>query len=107
MLGLAWTGRAVQRWMLRPLKDWKLSAPIEQMIPRAWRSTPACVGGPSPGRTPGPATASPWPPTFAAPGKFAQAIADFAETCAGQNECGYTALWAAVKNGRAEAATEI
>jgi len=40
-------------------------------------------------------------------GKFAQAIADFAKTCAGQNERGYTALWAAVKNGRAEATTEI
>jgi hypothetical protein len=36
-----------------------------------------------------------------------QAIADFAETCADQNERGYAVLRAAVKDGSAEAATEI
>ena len=40
-------------------------------------------------------------------GAFDQAIADFAETYADQNEDDYTALQAAVKDGRAEAATEI
>jgi len=40
-------------------------------------------------------------------GKFAQAIADFAETYADQNERDYAALRATVKNGRAEATTEI
>ena len=40
-------------------------------------------------------------------GKFDQAIADFAETYADQNERDYAALQAAVKDGRAEAATEI
>ncbi len=39
--------------------------------------------------------------------RFDQAIADFAETYADQNERDYAALQAAVKDGRAEAATEI
>ena len=52
-------------------------------------------------------TASPWPPTSAAPTKFDQAIADFAETYADQNERDYAALQAAVKEGKAEATTEI
>jgi sugar/nucleoside kinase (ribokinase family) len=39
--------------------------------------------------------------------KFGQAIADFAETYADQNERDYAAFQAAVKDGRAEAATEI
>ena len=39
--------------------------------------------------------------------KFDQAIADFAETYADQNERDYAALQAAVKDGRAEATTEI
>jgi hypothetical protein len=38
---------------------------------------------------------------------FDQAIADFAETYADQNERDYAALQAAVKDGRAEATTEI
>ena len=39
--------------------------------------------------------------------KFDQAIADFAETYADQNEHDYAALQAAVKDGKAEATTEI
>ena len=38
---------------------------------------------------------------------FDQALAGFAETYADQNEDDYAALQAAVKDGRAEAATEI
>ena len=40
-------------------------------------------------------------------GAFDQAIADSAETYADQNERDYAALQTAVKNGRAEATTEI
>jgi len=40
-------------------------------------------------------------------GAFDQAIADFAETYADQNEGDYAAFQAAVKDGRAEATTEI
>jgi hypothetical protein len=39
--------------------------------------------------------------------KFDQAIADFAETYADQNERDYAALQTAVKEGRAKATTEI
>jgi Uncharacterized protein conserved in bacteria (DUF2252) len=39
--------------------------------------------------------------------KFDQAIADFAEIYADQNELDYAALQAAVKDGKAEAITEI
>ena len=39
-------------------------------------------------------------------GAFDQAVAGFAETYADQNERDYAALQAAVKDGRAEAATE-
>jgi phage gp46-like protein len=39
--------------------------------------------------------------------KFDQAIAEFAETYADQNERDYAALQAAVKDGRAEAITGI
>jgi len=40
-------------------------------------------------------------------GKFDEAIADFAETYADQNERDYAALQAAVKDGKAEASAEI
>jgi Uncharacterized protein conserved in bacteria (DUF2252) len=40
-------------------------------------------------------------------GKFDHAIAEFAETYADQNERDYAALQAAVKDGRAEATTDI
>ena len=39
--------------------------------------------------------------------KFAQAIADFAEAYADQNERDYAALQAAVKDGRAQTTTDI
>ena len=39
--------------------------------------------------------------------KFDQAIADFAETYADQNERDYAALQAAVREGKAEATTDI
>jgi uncharacterized protein DUF2252 len=39
--------------------------------------------------------------------RFDQAIADFAETYADQNERDYAALQAAVKDGTAQATTEI
>ena len=40
-------------------------------------------------------------------GRFDQAIADFAQKYADQNERDYAALQAAVKDGRAEATTDI
>jgi uncharacterized protein (DUF2252 family) len=92
---------------VRQLKDWKMSAPIEQMVPTgmtayarvcAWTlaRAHACSGDRI-------ALAA----YLGGSGKFDQAIADFAETYADQNERDYAALQAAVKDGRAEATTEI
>ena len=71
------------------------------------RSTPGCAGGPWPGRTPAPVTASHLAAYLGGSAKSDQAIADFAETYADQNELDYAALQAAVKDGKAEAATGI
>jgi uncharacterized protein (DUF2252 family) len=110
---LGWTRAAslldnVDRdFYVRQLKDWKFSVPIESMLPMGmtlyarlcgWTlaraharsgdriALAAYLGGSS---------------------TFDQAIADFAETYADQNERDYAALQAAVKDGRAEATTEI
>jgi uncharacterized protein (DUF2252 family) len=92
---------------VRQLKDWKMSAPIEQMVPAgmtiyarmcAWTlaRAHACSGDRI-------ALAA----YLGGSGKFDQAIADFAEKYADQNERDHAALQAAVKDGRAEATTEI
>ena len=92
---------------VRQLKDWKMSAPIEQMVPAGmtiyarmcgWTlaRAHACSGDRI-------ALAA----YLGGSGKFDQAIADFAETYADQNERDHAALQAAVKDGKAEAATEI
>ncbi len=94
-------------YYVRQLKDWKFSFPIEQMIPSGmavyaqvcgWtlarahaRSGDRIALASYLGRT----------------DKFAQAIADFAETYADQNERDYAALQTAVKDGRAQTTTDI
>jgi uncharacterized protein (DUF2252 family) len=92
---------------VRQLKDWKFSVPIEQMLPKglelyarlcAW--TLARAHARSGDRI---ALAA----YLGGSDKFDQAIADFAETYADQNELDYAALQAAVKDGRAQATTQI
>ena len=92
---------------VRQLRDWKFSAPIEAMIPQGmtfyarlcgW--TLARAHARSGDRI---ALAS----YLGGSARFDQAIAGFAETYADQNELDYAALQAAVKNGTAEATTEI
>jgi len=92
---------------VRQLRDWKFSAPIEQMIPpgmtfyaRLCGWTLARAHARSGDRI---ALAA----YLGGSARFDQAIADFAETYADQNERDYAALQAAVKDGKAEAATEI
>ena len=92
---------------VRQLRDWKASAPIEQMVPAAmtiyarlcgWTlaRAHACSGDRiALGAYLGGST------------KFDEAIADFAETYADQNERDYAALQTAVKEGRAESTTDI
>jgi uncharacterized protein (DUF2252 family) len=92
---------------VRQLKDWKFSVPIEAMrLPgmmvyaRLCGWTLARAHARSGDRV---ALAA----YLGGSGKFDQAIADFAETYADQNELDYAALQAAVKDGKAEATTEI
>ena len=92
---------------VRQLRDWKFSVPIEQMLPagmavyaRLCGWTLARAHARSGDRI---ALAA----YLGGSAKFDQAIADFAETYADQNERDYAALQAAVKEGRVEATTEI
>ena len=92
---------------VRQLKDWKFSAPIERALPsglavyaRLCGWTLARAHARSGDRI---ALAAYLGGTPA----FDQAIAGFAETYADQNERDYAALQAAVKDGKAEATTEI
>jgi hypothetical protein len=92
---------------VRQLRDWKFSFPIEAMIPSGmtvyarlcgWTLTRAHArSGDRIARA----------AYLGGPGKFDQAIADFAETYADQNERDYAALRDAVKEGKVESATEI
>jgi len=92
---------------LRQLRDWKFSAPIEQMRPAGMRvyarlcgwtlaRAHACSGDRI-------ALAA----YLGGSDHFDQALADFAETYADQNERDYTALQDAVKDGRVESTTQI
>jgi len=92
---------------VRQLRDWKFSVPIELMLPegmtlyaRLCGWTLARAHARSGDRV---ALAA----YLGGSDKFDQAIADFAETYADQNELDYAALQAAVKDGKAEATTEI
>jgi uncharacterized protein (DUF2252 family) len=94
-------------YYVRQLKDWKFSAPIEQMIPSGMAVYAGLCGwslarahARSGDRI---ALAS----YLGGSDKFDQAIADFAEKYADQNERDYAALQAAVKDGRAQTTTNI
>ena len=109
---LGWTRVAApdgadRDFYVRQLKDWKFSVPIELMLPegmtlyaRLCGWTLARAHARSGDRV---ALAA----YLGGSAKFDQAIADFAETYADQNERDYAALKTAVKDGRAEATTEI
>jgi uncharacterized protein (DUF2252 family) len=109
---LGWTHIAgpdgVERdFYVRQLRDWKFSVPIELMRPegmvvysRLCGWTLARAHARSGDRI---ALAS----YLGGSAKFDNAIADFAETYADQNELDYAAFQAAVKDGRAEAVSEI
>jgi len=92
---------------VRQLRDWKFSVPIEVMRPegmtlyaRLCGWTLARAHARSGDRV---ALAA----YLGGSAKFDNAIADFAETYADQNELDYAAFQAAVKDGRAEAITEV
>ena len=92
---------------VRQLKDWKFSVPVELLLPEGMAMYARLCG-----RTLARAHARSGDRIALAAylggsAKFDQAIADFAETYADQNERDYAALQAAVKEGQVEATTEI
>jgi len=92
---------------VRQLKDWKFSVPIEQMLPKGMTLYARLCGWTLARAHARSGDRIALAAYLGGSTKFDQAIADFAETYADQNERDYAGLQAAVKDGRAEAATEI
>jgi uncharacterized protein (DUF2252 family) len=109
---LGWTRAAgpdkVDRdFYVRQLKDWKFSVPIELMVPSGMAVYAGLCGWTLARAHARSGDRVALAAYLGGSAKFDQAIADFAETYADQNDRDYTALRAAVKDGRAEASTEI
>jgi len=94
-------------YYVRQLKDWKFSAPIEQMIPSGMAVYAQMCGWTLAHAHARSGDRIALAAYLGGSGTFAQAIADFAETYADQNERDYAALQAAVKDGRTKATTDI
>ncbi len=92
---------------VRQLKDWKFSVPIEQMLPVGMTIYAGLCGWTLARAHARSGDRIALAAYLGGSGKFDQAIADFAETYADQNELDYAALQGAVKDGKAEATTEI
>ena len=109
---LGWTRDAApdgvdRDFYVRQLKDWKFSLPIEQMLPAGMTVYAGLCGWTLARAHARSGDRIALAAYLGGSGKFDQAIADFAETYADQNELDYAALQGAVKDGRAEATTEI
>ena len=109
---LGWTRAAgpdkIDRdFYIRQLKDWKFSAPIELMIPSAMAVYARLCGWTLARAHARSGDRVALAAYLGGSAQFDQAIADFAEAYADQNERDYAALQAAVKDGKAQAATEI
>jgi uncharacterized protein (DUF2252 family) len=94
-------------YYVRQLKDWKFSAPIEQMVPSGMAVYAQMCGWTLARAHARSGDRIALAAYLGGSGKFDQAIADFAETYADQNERDYAALQTAVKDCRAQATTEI
>jgi len=92
---------------VRQLKDWKFSAPIELMIPSGMAVYAGLCGWTLARAHARSGDRVALAAYLGGSTRFDEAIADFAETYADQNERDYAALQAAVKDGRAEATSEI
>jgi len=92
---------------VRQLKDWKFSAPIELMVPAGMAVYAGLCGWTLARAHARSGDRLALAAYLGGSVKFDEAIADFAETYADQNERDYAALQAAVKDGRADAASEI
>jgi len=94
-------------YYIRQLKDWKLSAPIEQMIPSGMAIYAQMCGWALARAHARSGDRIALAAYLGNTDKFAQAIADFAEVYADQNDRDYAAFQAAVKDGRAQTTTDI
>ena len=92
---------------MRQLRDWKFSMPIEQMRPSGMRIYARLCGWTLARAHACSGDRIALGAYLGGSAKFDEAIAEFAEIYADQNERDYAALQAAVKEGRAEASTEI
>jgi uncharacterized protein (DUF2252 family) len=94
-------------YYVRQLKDWKFSAPIELALPSGLKVYAGLCGWTLARAHARSGDRIAIAAYLGGSDKFDQAIADFAETYADQNERDYAALKTAVKEGKAEATTEI
>jgi uncharacterized protein (DUF2252 family) len=92
---------------VRQLKDWKFSVPIEMMLPQGMTLYARLCGWTLARAHARSGDRVALAAYLGGSARFDQAIADFAETYADQNERDYAALQRAVKDGKAEATTEI
>ena len=94
-------------YYVRQLKDWKFSFPIEQMIPSGMAVYAQICGWALARAHARSGDRIALAAYLGSSGKFDQAIADFAEKYADQNDRDYAALQTAVKDGRAQTTTDI
>src|SRR6516162_1027569 len=94
-------------YYIRQLKDWKFSAPIEQMIPSGMAIYAQMCGWSLARAHARSGDRIALAAYLGGSATFDQAIADFAEAYADQNDRDYAALQAAVKDGRAQTTTVI
>jgi uncharacterized protein (DUF2252 family) len=92
---------------VRQLRDWKFSIPIEVMLPPGMTLYAQLCGWTLARAHARSGDRVALAAYLGGSAKFDEAIADFAETYADQNERDYAAFQAAVKDGKAEATTEI
>jgi len=92
---------------VRQLRDWKFSVPIEQMLPEGMTIYARLCGWTLARAHARSGDRIALAAYLGGSAKFDRAIADFAETYADQNQRDYAALQTAVKEGKAQATTEI
>jgi uncharacterized protein (DUF2252 family) len=92
---------------VRQLRDWKFSVPIEVMLPPGMTLYAQLCGWTLARAHARSGDRIALAAYLGGSAKFDEAIADFAETYADQNERDYAAFQAAVKDGQAEATSEI
>jgi hypothetical protein len=101
------TGNRNQDYYLRQLRDWKMSAVVEEMIPAGMQIYARWCGwtlARAHARSGDRIAIAAYLGNSA---KFDNAIADFAETYADQNERDHAAMAAAVVDGRVEAQSGV